>query len=216
MAITLGSLFVELRANTGQFLGSMTKAQVSAKNFGREMQGSLGRIGELFAPLGEAGQKLAELFGVLGKATRGAFTDIGKSGALLGSLTALTGGTAALAGGLFALADHAAEVGNRIFEASEKTGIGADQMSGLMAITKETGGNFDALVTSLARAGGNLSGLAEHGKKAGAATTFLALAAKEAGDNAIKPMGGRIQAIIAQFFKWNNEGDGTRGCQNSW
>ena len=58
MPITIGSLLIELRANTAQFLDGMTKASTNARALGRDLQKTSNEIGELFAPLGEMGQNL--------------------------------------------------------------------------------------------------------------------------------------------------------------
>jgi hypothetical protein len=185
----------------------MTKAATCARATGRDIETGLGKVGDLLAPLGPMGEKLAGVFNAIGSATKGAFSEISKSGVVIGGLAGLALGVTAVGGGLFALAQKAAEYGSKIYEAKEKTGIAAGQLSGIMALTKEVGGNFDSLTNSLARAGANLSGISEHGAKAAGSTTFLARAAKEAGDSGLKPMGDRIQSVLAQVFKWNNEGD---------
>src|SRR5579883_1413928 len=55
------------------------------------------------------------------------------------------GAVTGLAAAMFELADKSSEVGEKIYEASEKTGLSAESLSGLNAISKETGGNFEGL-----------------------------------------------------------------------
>ncbi len=206
-AITVGQIAVELTAGTGQFLKGMTKAATNARAFGRDLQSSFAKMGELLAPLGAVGEKLSGIFNVMGTSARGALTEIAKSGALLGGLSALTGGTVALGGTMFGLAEHAAEVGSRIYEASEKTGIAAEQMSGIMALTKETGGNFDALSTSLARAGANLqSAIIQPGSETGKIFAQLLGGTKQLADEGLKPMGDRIQDVLKHIFALSDAG----------
>lgn len=208
MAITLGTLLIELKANTAQFLDGMTKAATNARATGRDIQTGLSKAGELFAPLGEMGEKLASVFNVIGGSARGAISEMSKSGALVGGLATLTGGAAALGGTLFALAEKAAETGSKIYEASEKTGISASQMSGLMAITKETGGNFDALTTSLARAGANLQkAIIDPGGQTGKVLTQVMGGMKQLAAEGAKPMGDRLQDVLKHIFEMNNVGE---------
>jgi hypothetical protein len=207
MAISLGSLYVELKANTAQFLTGMTKAAAHTKAFTRDLQGGLARVGDLFANLGPAGQRLASVLNVVGEASIGAFKGLRSSQAMLGVLTGLTGGAAALGGGLFALAEHAAAVGAKIFEASEKTGIGAAQMSGLMAVSRETGENFDSLTTALARAGVNLQkAIIEPGTASGKILAQVLGGAKKLAAEGLRPMGDRLQDILRHIFAVNDAG----------
>jgi hypothetical protein len=208
MAISLGSLYIELKANTAQFLDGMTKAATNAKVFGRDIETGFSKMGALFAPLGEVGQKLAGVFGMVGSSARGAIAEIGKSGALLGGLAGLTGGAAALGGTLFALAEKASDVGAKIYEASEKTGISAAQMSGLMAITKETGGDFDSLTNSLARAGANLQkAIIEPGALTSRMLAQVMGGAQQLAAEGLKPMGDRLQDVLKHIFALNNTGE---------
>jgi hypothetical protein len=208
MAISLGSLFIELKANTGQFLQGMTKAATNSKAFGRDLQSSLSKVGSLFAPLGDMGSKLASVFDAVGAASGRAFSQMGKSGLLIGTLAGVSGGAAALGATLFGLAEHASEVGAKIFEASEKTGISAAQMSGLMAIAKETGGDFDSLTTSLARAGANLeTAIIDPGGKAGKILSQVLGGAKNLTAEGLRPMGDRLQDVMKHIFAMNDVGE---------
>ncbi len=119
---------------------------------------------------------------------------------------AVIGGTVtALAGGLLVLAERAAEAGDQIFEASERTGLSAEQLSGVKALTHELGGNFDALTISLGRMGVNLqNSLIEPGEvsakvlaKAGITTQFLA-------DKSIN-LGDKVQMVMHKAFAMDNE-----------
>lgn len=208
MAISLGSLYVELTVNTGQFLDGMTKAATNARAFGRDIETGFNKMGKLFAPLGEMGERLAAVFGMVGSSARGALAEIGHSGALVGGLGALTGGAAALGGTLFALAEHASEAGSKIYDASQKTGISAAQMSGLMAVAKEMGGDFDSLSTSLARAGANLTwAIINPGDKAGKVLNQAMGGAKQLADEGMKPLGDRVQDVLKHIFEMNDAGE---------
>ena len=165
------------------------------------------KSGKLLGPLGEVGEKLAGVLDGVGNSAYQAFSNIGKVGGSLGVLMAGTGAATAMGGAMFALAEHASEVGAEIYEASEKTGIGASQMSGLMAITKETKGNFDALTTSLARAGANLEkGIISPWRGRGQDSGSSHGRSKEPFRPGLKPMGDRLQVVLARIFAMNDVG----------
>lgn len=205
MAWSLGSLFVDFKVNTAQFLDGMSKASAYAGKTGRDIEKGLGKAGALLAPLGEVGERVATVLGGVGEAANEAFSSIGHIGGALGILTAGVGGATALGGAMFALAAHASEVGAKIFEASEKTGIGADKMSGLMALAKETGGDFESLSSSIAKAGVNLEkGIIDPGSKAGKVLAQVMGSARNLSDLGLKPVADRIQIVLAKIFAMND------------
>ena len=158
MAFSLGSIFVELTCNTAKFLSGMDKASVAAKKTGKDIRAGLGEVGGALASFGEVGARIGSVLEGVGNKAASAFDVAANKGRGLGLLVtgSLLGGVTALAGGMFALAVRAADLGSKIFEASEATHISAGALSGLMAISKQTGGDFDSLTLSLARAGANL------------------------------------------------------------
>src|SRR5436309_8173606 len=106
MANILGSLFVELRANTANFAEGMTKASVHARRTGKEIEDVFGRLGSIasraFAPLGEAGEKLAATFENVGNAVK---KGIGSMGALGGIMGGITVGAVGVGAAIFAAAE---------------------------------------------------------------------------------------------------------------
>ena len=210
MAFSMGSIFVELTANTAQFLTGMDKAKFAAKQAGKDIEKGLGTVSSALSALGPQATAAGSVLEALGAKAAQAFTVAARNGQGLGTMMsglALTGVTG-LAAGMFALAEHASEVGAKIFEASEKTGIGASQMSGLMAIAKETGGDFDSLSTSLARAGANLEkGILNPGGQVGKVLAQVMGSAKNLADLGLKPMGDRIQSVLAHIFALNDTGE---------
>jgi hypothetical protein len=206
MALSLGSLYVELKANTAQFLDGMSKAGVMAGKTGRDIQKGLGQVGQLLAPLGAIGTQIASVLDTVGVSARRTFSSIAGSGIALGAFTAGVGGVTALGGALFALAEKSANLGAKIYDASLKTGIAAGQMSAMMALAKETGGDFDGLTTSLARASVNLAKTAEGGGKLNPLLYAIMGGAKNAAELGLKPMGDRIQTVLESIFKLSDEG----------
>src|SRR6266403_124412 len=98
MAISLGSIVVELLANTGNFITGMNKASYEAKKSAKDIKESFANMGDaaerLLAPFGEIGEKLGAAFGGIGNTLSGVSS----------SLSVLTGsfGAAGLAAGLAA------------------------------------------------------------------------------------------------------------------
>ncbi len=110
--------------------------------------------------------------------------------------------------GAIELADKAAEMGARIAEASEKTGMSAEHLSGLSAISKVTGESFDSLTTSLARAGQRLeSAILNPGAGAGAVLAQVMGGAKELANLGLVPMDDALQTVLAHIFEFNNVGE---------
>lgn len=124
----------------------------------------------------------------------------GPTGIALGAITGLVGG-------MVELANKAAETGSQIFEASEKTGIGADKLSGLMALTKETGGSFDGLTMALARAEGNLEKATTAGDTQANVLARVMGGAKNLDALGLKPMDERMQILLKRIFALNDVGD---------
>lgn len=207
MGSSLGSVFVDLKINTAAYIDGLSKAGITTGKTGRDMKTAFGKIGEALAPLGGVVGRLAGIFDQMGNAVNAAGQNVKKFGLATGSLMAGAGVLAALSGAAFALANHAAEVGSKIYEASQKTGIAAAQMSGLMAVVKETGGDFDSLTTSLARAGANLEkAILDPSGKASAVFAQLMGSAKNLADLGLQPMGDRLQTILSRIFSLSDAG----------
>lgn len=118
------------------------------------------------------------------------------------------GAAAGVAGMMFELASKAAEMGNAIYEASEKTGMSAEHLSGLMAISKETGENFDLLTMALARAGRSLSlAIAEPGAMTSKVLAEVMGGAQNLANLGLKPMDERIQIVLGRIFAMNDVGE---------
>lgn len=208
MAFSLGSLYVELKANTAEFVAGLSKAGAQAKATGRGIEGAFGKIADILAPLGGMGAKLAGVFETAGVGARNLGTTLGKTrGQILGVLSIGAAGAAGLAGGLLAVAMRAAEMGSKIYEASEKTGIGADKLSGLNAMCKETGGDFEGLSAALGKAGVNIEkGILEPGGKAGKVLAQIMGGSKNLTELGLKPMADRVQVVLSRIFAMNDVG----------
>lgn len=128
------------------------------------------------------------------------------SAAAAKDLAYIGAGAVGVGAALFGLAEHAAAVGDEIYKAHEKTGLADQSLSALMAISKQTGGSFEALTTSLTRAGVNLEKTTESGGKANKLLYELMGGAQGAAELGLKPMDERIQIVLQRIFTLNDVG----------
>src|SRR5215472_2410571 len=221
MANVLGSLLVLLRADTAEFVGGMTAAGREARRAGKEIEESFSHLGGLvssaLAPFGELGAKLSETFSKVGEAASQARVSAGAMGAVFGGVAAAAVG---VGGALVAAGIHAAEVGNKIYEVREKTGLTAQTLEGLMAITKETGGNFDELGDALGKAAANLAKGTLEGSKANQILLAVQGGAKGVAELGLKPMDDRLQIVIKRILDLHDVGQRnlalTALMKNAW
>src|SRR5438094_434952 len=145
MAISLGSIIVELLANTGGFITGMDKAGYSAKKVTKEIHQSFDKMGEkigsslqgAFASFGQFGSVVGEMSRSIGEALEG----IG------GSSSGLAAAGVAAAVGLFEMAKSGAEVIERLSLISQKTGISIRDLEGFEAAGKTVGVSLEDMVT---------------------------------------------------------------------
>jgi hypothetical protein len=132
MAISLGSIVVELLANTASFQSGMTKASYEGKKAAKEIHQSFSEMGN---KIGSAAQNalasLGQFGAVAGELARGvseAFEGIGKGGngisLAVGALGGLAAAGIAAAAGLLELGKSGAELVEHLSQVSQKTGIG--------------------------------------------------------------------------------------------
>src|SRR5467141_656260 len=159
MAISLGSIVVELLANTGNFITGMDKAGYSAKKatkeihqsfdemgskIGSSLQGAFASLGQFGAVVGELSRSVGEAFDGIGKGSNG----IAVAVTALGALGAAAIGAAA---GFVELAKGGAEVVEHLAHISEKTGISIRDLQVFEAAGKTVGVSLDEMVIGLRR-----------------------------------------------------------------
>jgi len=149
---------------------------LAAQKAGKEIAGALGPVGDVVKNLGST------------------FASMG------GAVAGLT----AVGGALFAAAGHAAEMGKQIFELHEKTGMSSESLSGLNAITRTVGGNFEEVGASLARMTVNFERTAEGGGKTNALLYKLMGGAQGAADLGLRPMNEQVQIMLQRIFALND------------
>ena len=126
------------------------------------------------------------------------------------ALNAITGPTAIAVGGIVGIggamleaANKAAEMGNQIYEASEKTGMSAETLSGLAAVSKETGKSFESLSSAFARGALNIAKAADSGK--GKLAELFTTAQLES--LKLKPVDEQMHVVLQRIFALNNVGE---------
>jgi hypothetical protein len=180
MSISLGSIVVELLANTAGFTSGLNKASYEAKKQAKEIHSAFhemgGKISESFSEvLGQFGP-LGQAFGQLG----GSLNEVG--GALAGGGSAIAGcavaigalGAAAIGGAiaLGELAKGGAEIVERFSLISQKTGISTRDLQVFEAAGKTVGLSLEDMVTSMRKFDSALAGV---GKNAAAGTILKEL-----------------------------------------
>ncbi len=159
MAINLGSIFIELLANTAGFQSGMNKASYEGKKAAKEINQSFSEMGNKIG--GAAQNAMASLgqFGaVAGELSRGmieAFEGIGKGGNGISIAVTALGGLAAAgiaaAAGLVELGKSGAELVEHLQHVSEKTGIGVRSLQIFEAAGATVGVSLDDMVIGMKR-----------------------------------------------------------------
>jgi hypothetical protein len=174
MSQSLGSLFVELKAETGAFVTGMSKASYAAKQASKDIQSGFDSMGNAVnGALGQFGAFGAQL-SALGTQVGNFFTTFAVSGNALGvaiaGISAIGAAGIAAAAGLAALAISGAELVERLSNISQKTGISIRDLQTFEAAGKTVGVSLDDMVTAMRKFDQGISGT---GKGAGAAALVL-------------------------------------------
>jgi hypothetical protein len=174
MAQSLGSLFVELKAETGAFVTGMSKASYAAKQaskdigdgfskMGNAVEGALGQFGAFGAQLGAIGGQVGNFFST--------FKVSGSSlGIAVAGIAAVGAAGIAAAAGLSALAIQGTELVERLNNISQKTGISIRSLQVFEAAGKTVDVSLEDMVVAMRKFDSGISGV---GKGAGAAAMVL-------------------------------------------
>src|ERR1700735_5391549 len=137
MAQSLGSLYVELKANAADFVAGVGKAAYSVKQLGKETEEAFSKMGSFaasaLAPFGELGSVAAESLGAIGEAANFAAQNLASVAAAIGPVGVVAGAAAAalftVEAAAVGIAVHSAETTARMYELSEATGIAIETLS---------------------------------------------------------------------------------------
>ncbi len=119
-------------------------------------------LGAFSSEAKEGIEKLEGLTGSVGQFTGALGLTAGPMGIFAGGLASATGVATGLGIALFKVADESAEMGNKIFEATEKTALGARTISAFAVAGKEVGLTVEDVSTGLSKFTVNM-GLAADG-----------------------------------------------------
>lgn len=130
----------------------------------------------------------------------------GISKSFFGGLAIGIGAVTALGAGMFELANKAAEVGAKIFEAHEKTGMTTQALSGLYAMAKVTGGSFDSMTMALTRATRSMTVLESGAGQNAKMFANMMGGAKAVTDLGLLPMDERLHTVAQKIFALTDAG----------
>jgi Phage-related minor tail protein/Lambda phage tail tape-measure protein (Tape_meas_lam_C) len=159
MANTLGTVSVDLVANTASFVTGLATASSAAKKAGGEITESFSRIGEFagsaLAPFGEIGRVIGEAFGQIGLLGGSAAQSLAKMGGGMSAL-AIGGGVAigalaAIEAASIGLTIHTAEAAARMLVMSQTTGVSVEALSGLAFVAKQSGVEAEVMENGLTK-----------------------------------------------------------------
>jgi hypothetical protein len=190
MANILGSLFVELKANTSAFVEGMSAASYAAKRAGRDIQDSFEQLGgvasSLLAPFGEIGSVIGETLDKVGawsgSASKGIAGLAGGMSPLAVGAGAAVAAIAAAEVGAIALSIHTAEAAAKMLVLSKQTGVSVETLSGFGFVAKQSGIDSDVMSNGLAKLNKAIFAAATAAPSAQNAFTRLKVAVKENGE----------------------------------
>jgi hypothetical protein len=191
--MSLGTLFIDLKANVADFVSGMGAAAYASKQAGKDIHESFenlgGLLGEVLGPLGEVGAIISATFSKVGDFAGGAASGIGKLGGAIGLVGAgagvAVGSLAAIEVGVIAIALHATEAAAKIGLMSQITGVSTEALSGLGYAAKQSGVDQEQLTKGLEKLNKAIFAAAVAPESAQNAFTRLGVSVKGA-DGAIR------------------------------
>jgi hypothetical protein len=126
---------------------------------------SKGFLGLFSKDAAEGIEKVEGLTGSIGQLSSGLGIAAGPAGILVGGIASLGTVATGAAVGLFKLADESAEMGNKVFEASEKTALSARTISAFAYAGKEVGLTIEDVSSGLAHFTVNMGVAADSSQK---------------------------------------------------
>lgn len=206
------SLFVDLKANTADFVSGMSTASYAAKKAGREIEDSFSRLGSVasaaLAPFGELGATIGESLGRIGEYAEVASSGISKLG---GGMSELAVGGGVVAGAMVAVgaatigvAIRAAESAAQLGHMAQATGVSVETLSRFGYVARQTGVDTQAMDTGLERL--SKSAFAAASAPAGAVNAYsrLGISVRDAAGNVRQV--GDVFLDVAQKFSQMPDG----------
>src|SRR6266403_902702 len=159
MAISVGSIVVDLIANFSGFIQDCGKAAYAGKKATKEIHQSFDEMGSkignslqgVFASLGQFGSVVGELSRTVGESFDGIGAGSSGIAVAVGALGALGAAAIAAGAGFVELAKGGAEVVEHLSHISEKTGISVHDLQVFEAAGKTVGISLDDMVIGMRR-----------------------------------------------------------------
>jgi hypothetical protein len=208
MSNILGNILVSLGFDGAGFFSGMDKAQVVAKNTGKEIEGAFAGIGgaieSALGPLGEFGGTLGSAFekvgGAINEALQGVteFAGGGGLGLIAGASAGVVAAVAAVDAAFIGIAIHATENANKIYEMSEKTGIAVSTLSAFSTVGKIFGVSAESMGNALEKLNKSAYAAANAPEGVKNAYTKLGIAVRDA-EGHIRPTSDLLLDISDKF-----------------
>ncbi|HZP31883.1 MAG TPA: phage tail tape measure protein [Candidatus Acidoferrales bacterium] len=181
MANILGSLFVELKANTAAFVEGMSSAGSAAKKAGDDISTSLGGLrdaaNDAIAAMGPLGSSVTQ------------FAALAQTASL---------GVAGVATGLLAFTAATAESTAKLYEQAQSAGVSVETLSQLSFVAQSAGVSQDTLSMGLERLSKSAYATAEGGKGATEAYSELGIQLKNS-DGTLRDARDIFADVAARF-----------------
>src|SRR5665213_1552633 len=206
MGNILGSIFVELRANTAAFVDGMSKASYTAKQAGRDIERSFSNLGSIaetaLAPFGLVGGEIGQVLSQVGNWAGSASQSLAKMGGAMSVVGAgagaAAGAIAAISAGSIAMVAHTAEAAGKLDQLSQATGVSTEALSALGFVAKQTGVESEIMVRALERMDKSADAAAVAPAGAANAYTRLGVAVRDAAGN-VRPTEALFLDIAEKF-----------------
>lgn len=194
MPDSLGSLYVELAANTAKFVGPLNDAARTAKSFANEVSRQFSSLEDVasqtFGAFGSLNPVISELsfaFARMGRSVSEAMGPFGKIRGLIGETLSISAGAgtalASVGIGALTLAVHSSEATAKLYELSQATGVSVEALSGLGYAAKQVGVSQETMATGLERMDRSADAAANAPVGAINAYTRLGVAVKDSAGN---------------------------------
>jgi hypothetical protein len=201
MANILGSIQVELKAKTAQFVSDLTKASNTARRTGKEIEGAFSKLGSVagtaLAPFGAMGQLVSSSLSGIGSALGKNLSQANKLGVLKAGLFGVAGAATAVVGGITALVAHTAAGAVAMGRLAQSAGVSVESFSGLAFAAKTAGISQESLAGSLEKMSKSAFAAATGPAKAVTAYSRLGIAVKDA-NGEIRPTGDLLKDVASK------------------
>jgi hypothetical protein len=211
MSQSLGTLYVDLQAQTGGFVSALSKAAASAQSAARQISREFSDLQSIasqtfgaFGGFNPAISKIGFALSAAGSAASSMMKEMSGMSGAIGPIAALSTGAAtglaAMAIGAAGIASHAAESAAKMYELAQSTGVNIETLSGFSFLAKTVGVDTQTLAMGLERMSKSAFAAATAPAGATNAYTRLGVAVRDAAGN-IRPADAILLDLADKFSK---------------